>query len=264
MYLKNVLVLCGLSSMLAVSSGLMLECNYSRKVQDDIGLVYTCEARVVPVGDQRYVFSISENSVHLEGYGNDDVEALEYNAPIGFTPRNVSSFFPNLLLIKANGIQSDSLTREDLTGFAQLRSLRFSDNNLREIGNDLFIENPLLTLIFLDNNQIRHVANNVFDHLTLLRTLYMFNNDCTNEFVYNEPDKVPDVLFQILLECPPTFEMIEERIVNGDQLGLAVQSRIDSATATLHEKLEAVVEQLSLLEERIELLETNSTIPVSN
>ncbi|KAG4077682.1 hypothetical protein HA402_015725 [Bradysia odoriphaga] len=264
MYLKNVLVICGLSSMLALSSGLMLECVYSTKIQDDIGLLYTCEARVVPVGDERYVFNISEKSEHLEGFDNDDVEALEYNAPIGFTPRNVSSFFPNLQLIKANGIESDSLTREDLTGFARLRSLRFSGNNLKEIGNDLFIENPLLTLISFDNNQIRHVAHNVFDKLAGLRTLYMMNNSCIDQFVYNDPNMVPVVLFQILLECPPTFEMIEERIVNGNKLGLTVQSQIDTATATLHTKLEAIVEQLGLLEDRVELLERNSTIPDSN
>lgn len=259
--MKNVLVICGLSSMLALCSGLMLACDYREKVHDDIGLLYTCEARVVRIGDVRYVFDISNISEHMNGFDNSNVEALEYNETIGFMPRNVSSFFPNLQLIKANGIQSDSLTHEDLTGFARLRSLRFSNNNLREIGNDLFIDNPLITLVFFDNNKIRHVAHNVFDNLTQLITLNMFDNLCTGQFVYSDPDRIPDMLFRLLLECPPTFEMIEERIVNGSRFGLKVQSQIDSATATLQEKLDTVAEQLSLLEERVEFLETNGTIP---
>jgi len=263
MYLKNVLFFCGLSMMLALSSGLMLECRYIQKNQEGVGVLYTCEARVVPIGEEIYVESISQNSSeHLEGYDDSNVDALEYYQPIGFTPRNVSSFFPNLQLIVANAIQSNSLTREDLTGFARLHTLRFNDNNLTEIGNDLFSENPLMTRIFFDNNQIRHVAHSVFDQLPELITLHMFQNFCTDRFVYNDRNSVPDVLFKILLECPPTFEMIEERIVNGNKLGLTVESQIDSATSTLLAKLEAVVEQLSLLEERVEFLETNSTIPI--
>lgn len=262
-FLKNVLVICGLSSLVALSSGLMLECTYSMKPQDDLGPLYTCDARVVRILDELYVVDISNRSVHMDGRSNIDVEALVYNETIGFVPRNVSAFFPNLQLFRADGIGSNSLTRADLVGFGRLTSLRFSNNNLTEIGNDLFIENPLMTRIHFDNNQIRHVAQNVFDQLPALHTLNINDNFCTDEFVFNDRNVIPNMLFQLLLKCPPTFKMTEERIVNGNALGLAVQSQINNATATLHAKLEAVVEQLSLLQDRVELLEHNGTAPAN-
>lgn len=251
-FLKNVLVFLGL---LVVANGLWLECNFVFTNQGELGRTYTCLANIVSIGDER---SVSEMyGEHVDGQNDSSVHALLYNQIINFTPRNISSFFPNLRVLQANSINSSELRREDLEGFKSLTSLRFANNNLREIDNDLFIKNPLLTSIYFEHNPIRHVAHNVFDSLTELNTLYMFNTSCTSKFAANNRSDVELLKFRLLLECPPTFRMTEERIVNGDALSDKVKFQIDNELDIFYTKLEAMEEQQSDLEQRVKVLEQN-------
>lgn len=249
------LVLLGLSSMLATSTGLRLLCDFSFTSQGDLGSIYTCAARLVFAGDTRNVTEL--DGIHAEGQDNRNVEALLYNQQdIGFTPRNISWFFPNLIWLNADTINSPELGREHLEGLQSLRTLRFGNNKLREIEYDLFIDNPLLTAIYFEYNPIRHVAHNAFDHLSGLRILLMYENACINELANNRGD-VETLLFQILLECPPTFRMIEERIINGSELNNKIQSQIYSDLDIMHTRLKAIEEQQSTLAQRVEALEQN-------
>lgn len=241
--------------MLATSSGLRLLCDFSFTTQGDLGSIYTCAGRVVFAGDTRYVTELDGN--HVEGQNDTNVEALLYNQDIGFTPRNISRFLPNLKLLHANAINSPELGREHLEGLQSLRTLRFGNNKLREIEYDLFIDNPLLTAIYLEYNPIRHVAHNAFDHPSGLLTLYLFEAACTTGFASNNRGDVELLLFKILLECPPTFRMIEERIINGSELNNKIQSQINSDFDILHTRLKAIEEQQSTLEQRVEVLEQN-------
>ncbi|KAJ6639146.1 Leucine-rich repeat-containing G-protein coupled receptor 5 [Pseudolycoriella hygida] len=256
LFVKSVLIFCGLSSLLVISSGLIINCDYVDTVQGDLGTLYTCLSRVVFVGDSRTVTQVSEN--HLDGRNSSSVQAIIYNQTLNFFPRNVSEFFPNIQIIYANFINSSELYREDLKGFEDLRSFRFGNNNLKEIENDLFTNNLLLTSVYFEHNPITHVGHSVFSHLNNLNTLYMYNTSCMNRFAANNRIEVERLVFSIIIECPPTLQMTEDKIVNGIALTNQVQSHIESAFQILYSKIEAIEEHHSELEKRIEILEQNS------
>jgi len=240
--------------MLTISSGLMINCTFTFTSQGgEIGNVYTCRASVYFVGDTRTVTEINEED-HLVDKTSNDVEAFYYEHPIGFTPRNVNSFFPNLKALHANSINSAELRREDVEGFKDLQYLRFSDNSLKELENDLFYNNHFLTSILLDSNPIRHVGHNVFNQLNRLTFLNMLSTTCISRSA-SEPADVERLVLDILIHCPPTLQMTEDKIVNGSPFTDRVEAQIKSELEVLISKQEVIENQLNHLEQRIEDLE---------
>lgn len=82
----------------------------------------------------------------------------------------------------------------------------------------MFIDNPSMAYITFDNNLMKHVAPKVFDHLNYLVTLYIRGNPCLDDISDNNRANTIWIMFRIMVYCPPTFDMIEDKLVNGNKL----------------------------------------------
>lgn len=247
-------MILGLSSILVISNGLILDCTYGSRDLGSIGDIYTCTARVIFVRDDR-VDDVSSN--HEDGYTHDDVKGLIIEQSLAFTPRDIELFFPNLEAYVSKSTGSANLTRESLIGLSKLRLLDFGSNNLAEVENDLFSGNPSMEWIYFDSNPIKHIAHHVFDHLNELRTLYMSNTACINQTADNM-DNVRILQFRLIVNCPPTFHMTETKIVNGTTLQNQIDERIEIAVDPVYEMLREIEEHQDELRERIEVLESDA------
>lgn len=240
---------------LSLSNAIYLECDYKNQPVGSIGTFYTCLAKFHPSPGEKNVTDVSHD--HEDGRGDADVEALIFNEPLSFTPFNIYQFFPNLVAIDINGKETSELVRDNLKGLQSLKYFSFSRNKIQIIESDLFAENPLMESIYFDGNPIRHVAFNVFDDLKELRTLYMSDTTCINESA-TIPNAVDLLRFRILVYCPPTFEMLEEKIVNGSLLQSVIAARIQNEMDPIKEALDEIAEGQRLLIERVDALEEGS------
>lgn len=232
-----------------------LDCNYRPRTFNDLGTLYSCDVVTIhPSGGNTTISDVSHN--HVGDNGNGDVEALIFLVDIDFTPFRIEEFFPNLVYLSLRNRKTSTLKRESLLGLTHLRQLDFGGNGLRIVEPNLFEGNPDIQRVYFENNRIRHVAFNVFDNLESLETLYMDDNDCIKENA-NVAGDIDLLKFHILVNCPPTIDMLEDRIVNGSLLKSIV-------TALIDEKIEPIVERMDEIErtqhdliERVEDLEQN-------
>ncbi len=182
------------------------------------------------------------------------MKALIFNENIEFTPFNIHTFFPNLEALDLLNKGTSELTRESLKGLNSLRLLNFGRNKLQTIETDLFIENPDMERLYFENNPLRHVAFNVFDDLQRLNFLDVTETLCIDQSA-TTIDQIDSLKFHILVQCPPTFEMLEEKVVNGSLLHKIVAALIDSNIDPIRDTLDKIEEEQRLLIERVDALE---------
>jgi Leucine-rich repeat (LRR) protein len=231
---------------------LVLECNFAVRDSWLIPNLYSCVPVVIFTGDLRYVTEIIGN--HQQGFNDNDVERIAIvHQPMDFLPRNMSNFFPNVISIELADLGLTEITREDINGFPKLKQMNLNPNNIRELGNGVFEGNPELEKLALSGNPIKNIAHNVFDNLTKLTLLHMFT-PCFNLFT-DTREGIEDFIFRSSIHCPPTFKMIEERILNGIEFQIKideqVSERINPLTWTMFEMGNMAIDH----EERIERLE---------
>jgi Leucine rich repeat len=245
-----------LSSFLTTES-LILDCTYSVRNLWRINSLYTCTARVVFVGDPRYVTEVSIN--HMAGRNHSNVVGLLIeNQPMGFIPGNISNFFPNLEAMSINNCGLQELTSEAINGLSNLRQLHLNPNQITEIGNNLFEGNPRLRFITFSRNPIRHIAHNVFDHLTELETLDMLTATCINANNGNR-NAVLTFLFRLSVSCPPTFDMIFERteskLLQGVDITHIIDNQVSERINPLTWKVFEMDQKLTMIDQRVSQLE---------
>lgn len=186
---------------------------------------------------------------------NDDVQCiLIANQEMDSMPRNISSFFPNILSIELSQLNLTELSRDDINGFSKLKQMNLNPNNIQELGNDLFEGNPELEMLAFSNNPIRHIAHNVFDNLTKLRLVHMFLT-CIGDFT-DTPVGIENFKFQVSVRCPPTYKMIEKKILNGIEFQKKVDEKVAERINPLTWKMFEMGEKAIGHEERIKNLET--------
>lgn len=233
------------------TNGIYLECYYSYRSIGSLGSLYTCAAAVHPSVENRSVSDVTSN--HLDDHVHDNVTALIFNETIAFTPYDIDSFFPNLVSIDLSDKGTSELTRASLKGLHRLKRLNFTHNQLQTIERDLFAENPELESLHFDGNPLRHVALNVFD-LQRLSTLSMTETLCINDSA-TTIEAIDILKFRVLVNCPPTFEMLEEKIVGGSLMGKLLYALIEDNVGPIRNTVREVEAQQILLTERVDALE---------
>lgn len=209
--------------------------------------VYNCDGQVMFFGHDREVVAISTN--HLEGKNNNDVKHLQIsNQPLlKVVPRNIYKFFPNLEGIAFYVTGITNVFSVDLQGLHSLRLFNVYANQITEIGNDLFKDNSLLETISFGNNPIRNVAPRVLDHLTSLTTVHLMSTSCIDVYFYYDRKAVEKLLLDLPLKCPPTFEMIETRILEGPSFKHLVEQEValltEKAIASCNARVAALEQQ---------------------
>lgn len=226
-----------LLALLGSSTGVILQCNYTLS-----GSAYPCQAQVIFVGDSRAVTEVSHN--HLAGKNNSDVTQLHIiNQVVGFIPNNVSEFFPNLDYFDVFNTAVAEITRDSLKGLHRLRIFYADWNRIKSIGSDLFADNLELQEISFYSNPIKHVAHRVFDHLTQLKHLNFAHTACINSDASGRTATV-QLILKLPISCPPTFEMIETQIVNGEML----EEKFIVARNETDQQIRVLIQRLELLE----------------
>jgi hypothetical protein len=219
--------------------------------------VYTCNARIVFVGDSEYITEVSSN--HLPGYDNSKVLGFYVtNQNVGFLPRNISNFFPNIEGLGLYEMGITELKRQDLEPFPKLKAIDLNGNKIEEVSENLFAGNPLVHSISFSRNPVRHVSPEVFNHLNDLYVLNFDVTTCISSYVESK-SQVPGLILKLAANCPPTFDMtykrIKAKLLEEFKLDmkpdLSISKRINELTNLLNqtnERLEKIEARLTKLE----------------
>lgn len=230
------IILLFTSCMLFASDGIILDCTYSVINFWKINNLYSCSARILFIGDLRTVSDVTQN--HLAPKTNSDVTGVAIRAQdIRLLPRNLNEFYPNLESYDFLSSKIQEISREDLKGFPKLKQLHLNDNQITSISPNTFDDNPLLIAVSFINNPILYVAHNVFDNLLNLYELRFDGARCLNQKALTRPAVVA-MLFPVLIYCPPTFEMTEDKILDG--------TRFHSSMGELEKRIEELERLVAL------------------
>lgn len=201
--------------MVITNEAVILDCTYSVINWWRLNGLYACTARIILVGDQRIVTDVSQN--HQTGRRNSDVVYLAaFSQQLNYMLINLELFYENLHSINLNDNKITSITRDDLKGLKNLKQIYLGRNQIKIIEPNLFADNPLLMSISFQNNPLRHVAHHVFDHLPDLSSLRFQETTCINQGFDGERHNVLLLMFRLIISCPPSFEMTEQKIITGE------------------------------------------------
>lgn len=188
--------------------------------------IYTCTARVFRVGA---IYNITEASQHhLQQKTDVHVTGLDAsNQPLKKIPHNIEDFFPNIESLDFRTSQIETVEPEIFDGLKKLKQVHIAYNMIEAIPADIFINNPLLIGFAVHDNPLKHVAHNVFDSLLQLDGLYVSGlNSCLNDNVDGDRSKIINLIFRILVHCPPTYSMMESKLIKGAMLQKSVDKQI--------------------------------------
>lgn len=163
-------------------------------------------------GCQSLQLSISNNSTtlesvqgnHLSGKSNTDVEfLLVQNDPIDNEelPRNIHTFFPNLLLIRWVSGNLKTVSADDLLPFPNLTGFSVWINKIESIEGNLFEHTPKLKWIDFQSNRITNVGPGIFDNLDQLRTIYFVQNYCIDQNAFTLQE-IEELKQKLTIQCP--------------------------------------------------------------
>jgi hypothetical protein len=98
---------------------------------------------------------------------------------IGFLPRNLGSFFPNLEGYQCMKAGTTELNREDFQDLPNLRMMHIPFNLYQDIGN-IFENNPRLQALNFGETPLRSVSSRAFSTLTQLTSLHFWKTVLIN------------------------------------------------------------------------------------
>ena len=104
--------------------------------------------------------------IHQEGKTNRDVEGLSFiGKKVEQFPRGIGDFFPVLTFLEIKNCGLKNISRRDLFGLENLRSLYVHQNKLKTLLDDLFQNMPNLERIQFSNNEITTMSSKLFEPL---------------------------------------------------------------------------------------------------
>lgn len=188
---------------------------------------------------------------HPAGESNDNVNTLLIIEQIcEFFPVGIDKQFQKLegVAIQKSGLKK--ITKNDLRGFANLKSISLFGNQLETLESNLFIFNPKLKLISVFSNKLKHVFSNIFDGLNNLERVYFRSNPCISEDGMNK-EKIEQLKCKLIENCSVTDEMIEYAELESEKL------EIDFENAKLKENLGAVTKNFISTRRKLEKSQEN-------
>lgn len=191
----------------------------------------------------------------MAGRTNSDVKGLSItNQNIGFLPFNLQEFFPNLETIDATNAFTE-INRKALKGLSKLKQLHLNTNRIQIIEPNLFEGNPNMIAISFLNNPVLHVAHNVFKNLPFLHSLRFDLATCHSGLAEQNRAGVELLIFRLFVNCPPTFEMTEEKLFDGVKFEKSIDEQISERMNPLVWTIHEMSEKIRELEERLLKLE---------
>lgn len=229
-----------------VSTTIILDCTYFTNPDWEIvGNVYTCNARVIQTNQTRNVVGVSQN--HSTGMTDDDVRMLEIiEQPIDFIPEDINLFFPNLEGIGFVNCPITSVSQDDLKPFPNLKLFEIAFGQLTTINGDIFLDSPELQLVSFGYNFITNVGPGLFQNSPKVIYAYLSGNLCIDNYAGSNASSVAALELELAFKCPPTVEMTEQIILQGENFQTAVNEQIEP-------EIDAIDGRISQLEEEISI-----------
>lgn len=117
---------------------------------------------------------------HLSSMSYDDVKEfnMENGILMNYLPVNLHEVLKNLEVITIIGVHLKGIFKNNLIHFYNLRRLDLRNNELTSLESDLFIGNPKLTGLYLEDNQFQRDSFDVrfLEYASNLREYKIFNN----------------------------------------------------------------------------------------
>lgn len=136
---------------------------------------------------------------------NQTVTKLYINSQtIHFLPEGFENFFPNINELQIINSSLKIIDKFDLKSFENLEFLNLPHNNIEALNNDLFVFNPKLRYIYINNNNLKVIGEKVFDVLKATHFLASFEfNICTNFFFHNREgtNNFPEFKTEVKSKC---------------------------------------------------------------
>lgn len=225
-----------LISLIHLSSSLWIDCSFSKSENshedfywDVLKHAYTCYGTVT-VKDPRTPLKFNTN--HKPPRNNDQVHGLMiiHQRDLEAFPHGIQKTFSKLNGIDLEGCGLTSISAKDLMHFPDLLQISLDDNKITQLPHDLFTHNRKLQRIDLEGNPLLHVGSNIFKSLPELKTVYMRHTTCTSEnaLAFNEHER-KILEWELLIECPATFEMNLEAMVMSEEFVRRVRGIIEGA-----------------------------------
>ncbi|CRL03191.1 CLUMA_CG016588, isoform A [Clunio marinus] len=240
-------------STFTLSNGLLLDCTYSVRSHWTVINTYQCTGRIVFIGDPRNVSNVSHN--HIGERNNSDVLGIFIDSQIlGFLPRNIDEFFPNLESLAFRSTAIESLHPSELRVFPNLMQIDFFFNAISQLDFHFFQDNLKLRAISFSSNPLNHVGHGVFDVLDELTSLNT-QGTCNSLNVNSNRQLVVNGIFNFARLCPPTFQMMETELLTGRNFERTVDQQIADRMNPLTMQVFQLRQELIELENRIAELE---------
>jgi Leucine rich repeat len=166
-----------------------------------IGDQYGCEPTVSVVNEGNVLVEVSGS--HMTEKTNSDVKTItvQYQVNLLQMPKNIETFFPNLIRIQFWNGNISSISVDDLKAFPNLQVLSFGVNLLTSLDGNLFIYNPKLQWISFSGNKITNVGYDLLLGLDELRTVNFNFNTCINKFA-STPSQLIELKNLLRTSCP--------------------------------------------------------------
>lgn len=190
-------------------------------------LLYTCVATASPAC-QNCTNIGQVTGTHLYGKTNDDVKAFVMeNKNVTEVPKNIASFFPHISYLNFKNNLITTLSGNDLTQLRKLDSVRFTNNAITGIYEDIF-KDLLLVNIEFDNNNIEYVTHNL-TYSGSLNYLNFKNNKCIDT-VAKSAEGIEQLKDRLLFKCShnPRIGQLEENVLTIEKHDLQSDVRIST------------------------------------
>ena len=183
-----------------------IECNYHDLPWPN-GVKYTCrvlKVSIIEPGARIATFK----GIHLAGRSNINVKGLVVSrTQVEYFPRGLSTTFPSLTNVLVENCGLKNIARKDFEGLGNLEYLNLSNNELKSLPNDLFVDTPNLRQIFLHVNKIEQLSSKIFDPLdkkNLIR--FDLSGNRLINFAWNSRTTLEAFKKEIDTKCLPPIE----------------------------------------------------------
>jgi Leucine-rich repeat (LRR) protein len=145
--------------------------------------VYCCRITNLTAKEKNFTLPEIDAALHDVDYSNCDVTYLFIGeSEMHYLPQNLSSTFPNLLVLNIAGVQLKEITKADLKGLTSLTGLIVTNCDLQSLPSDLFVFARKLTQIYFGKNKIKHIGKHLLAPLNLdiIKTIDLTDNSSIN------------------------------------------------------------------------------------
>lgn len=179
--------------------GLIFDCIFYFGSWPFAGNIYTCRPQVIFMGQQTTLDYVWGD--HLDGFNDSSVKALNIeNIRLNLIPKDITKFFPNLIVLRWMNADLDHISANDLQPFPNLVALMLNQDFLTSLDGDLFRHTQLLEYIDLSENAIENVGSDLLTSLTHLKEVNFLDNACINELAAT-PQALSILKLQLSMSC---------------------------------------------------------------